>query len=341
MLWGCVKDKPSPTPNTLPGSNVGTYIICEGQYPSGSGSLYVYQEGKDSVFGDVYAAANGVAAGYVFQSMTRIGGYYYLCFNNSGEVVVIDKTTYRIVKKIPLPYPRYVTAINDTLAGITTLYSHKVYWLHLPDNTVCDSTLLPGLNPEHIATITDGIYITCWDTAVACVYRYSMLDKSRYTTLKLAERAPHNITIDKEQMLWVLAGNQPQGVTATLTRLDPSTGNILYTYTFPPEAEPIKLTINATKDTLYYIEANYYGGSSNNGIYRMGINEKHLPNTPLIPAKPNQYYWALGINPANGNIYTGNPKDFNQRGEVVIYNTAGVLIKSFPVGLGPSWFCFE
>ena len=103
----------------------------------------------------------------------------------------------------------------------------------------------------------------------------------------------------------------------------------------------MKPVFNNTKDTLYFIEANLNGGTTNNGIYRMSIYDNTPPAVPLIQAIQNQYFYALGIEPSTGNIYVGDPKGTVQKGTVYIYKSNGSLIKSFSVGEWPGHFYFD
>ena len=141
-------------------------------------------------------------------------------------------------------------------------------------------------------------------------------------------------------MLWVLAGYEPERA-GTLTRLDPSTGEILQSYHFPASAYPLKPVFNNTKDTLYFIEANYSGGTTNNGIYRMGINDAALPLAPFLQAEQYQYFYALGIDPLTGYVYVGDPKGFIQKGSVYILRPDGTKVTTFNVGVGPGHFYFD
>ncbi len=73
----------------------------------------------------------------------------------------------------------------------------------------------------------------------------------------------------------------------------------------------------------------------------MGINDAALPAQPFIAAKQLQYFWALGIDPATGNIYVGDPRGFIQKGTAYIYRPDGTPVNSFNVGLGPGHFYFD
>ncbi len=185
-----------------------------------------------------------------------------------------------------------------------------------------------------------NIFVCPWDTTCNKVYKIDATTSQVTQSIQASGYAPHAVLVDKEQMLWVLSGNVPKGKPAFLTRIDPSTGNTLKTYTFPSKTDPIKPIFNYTKDTLYFIEVQYDGTVNNNGIYRMAIYDATLPVQPFIKAAQYQYFWALGIDPATGNIYIGDPKGFTQKGTVSVYQPNGTQLKTFDVGLGPGQFYF-
>ncbi len=338
---GCSKDKPQQPSNTSPTDKHGAYVVCEGLFNGGNASLYFYNAQHDSVFGDLYASANGKALGDVFQSMEKIGDYFFMAINNSNKVVVANAADMKVVATIPIPYPRYILPLPRDMAYVSSLYRNVVYLINTKTFTLIDSVKLRYYNTEKMGLLGNYAYFCPWDTACNQVYMVDINANKIVSATTLAGRAPHDALVDKEEMLWVLSGNQPKGTTAAWTRIDPSTGSVIASYTFPADAEPIKPVWNNTKDTLYYIEANYNGGTTNNGIYRLGIHQAALSVTPFIAAVAYQYFWALGIDPATGYIYVGDPKGFNQKGSVAIYQPDGTKVKTFNTGTGPSQFYFE
>jgi len=340
-LAACVKDRPAPRNTATPGATGNIYIVCEGNFGSGDASLYAYQPKQDSVFGDLYKAVNGKALGDVFQSMWRIGDKLFLCVNNSDKVVVLHAGDWSIAANISIRKPRYILQVSPTRAYVSTLYSNKVFVIDPATMQLVDSFALPGKNPEGMMLLGGNALISAWDTSGKNIYLVDAGADTVLRTFTVAGYAPQETVVDKEQMLWVLGGNQPQGKVATLTRIDPSTGSILASYTFPADADALRPVFNATKDTLYFIEANYNGRTNNNGIYRMSIHDAGLPSVPFIPALKFQYFWALGIDPSTGLIYAGDPKGFVQKGMVYIHQPNGARIDSFYVGLGPGHFYFD
>jgi YVTN family beta-propeller protein len=341
LLQSCVKDKPPAINLPAHADSGNVYIVCEGNYGNGDATLYVYQPQKDSVYGDLYNAMNHQPLGDVFQSMTAIGNNLYLCINNSDKIVVLDKSTWQQQATINVARPRYVLPVSNTKAYVSTLFSNRVYVINPATNQVTDTLHLPAQNPEGMLFSNGYAYVCTWDTADNHIYKIDPATNAIAQTITIGGYAAQEIAVDREGMLWVLSGDQPEGKPAALTRIDPATGEILKTLPFTANADPVRLVFNNTKDTLYFIEADYNGGTANNGVYRMAINSNAIPTQPFIAAQANQYFWALGISPANGNIFVGDPKGFVQKGVVNIYQANGTLIKQFKTGLGPGHFYFD
>ncbi len=340
-LAACVKDKPPAVINTVPGATGNVYIVCEGVYPNGNATLYAWNPVQDSVYGDIFRAVNNQPLGDVFESMQRIGDKLFLAINNSDKVVVLNASNWVLAATLSIPQPRYILPISPTKAFVSSLYHNKVYIINPQTMQVTDSITMPGLSAEGMYLYYNTIYTGSWDLSSGNkIYGINTLTDKVSDSVKVAGNAPQELLLDKDQMLWVLAGDEPQ-FTGTMTRLDPSTGNILQSYTFPAAAYVMKPVMNITKDSIYFIEVNYNGGITNNGIYRMGINDDELPQVPFLQAAPNQYFYALGIEPSSGNIFVGDPKGFSQNGAVYIYRPDGTLIKNFNVGKGPGHFYFD
>ncbi len=341
LFTGCVKDQPGKPAANNPGSKHGVYVVCEGQYSAGDASLYVYQPLHDSVFGDLYFNANSKPLGDVFQSMEKIGDNFFLAINNSNKVAVVTADGAKLIATINIPFPRYILPVGGGKAYVSTLYSNKIYVINTGSYSVADSISLPFSNGEGMCLYDNYAFICPWDTACSSVYKVDINTNQIVQAISVGGRAPHSVLLDKERMLWVLSGNQPKGKAAAWTKIDPSTGAVLRVYNFPGDAEPIKPALNPTKDTIYFIGVNYNGSIANNGIYRMGLNDAALPSQAFIPALDYQYFWGLGIDPATGYIYVGDPKGFNQKGSVSSYRPDGRKAASFNVGVGPGQFYFE
>jgi len=253
---------------------------------------------------------------------------------------VINAADKKVAGFVGIPKPRYIQPVSTDRAYVSTLYSNKVYVIDPRTLQTTGIVELPYKNTEGMCLYSGSVFVCPWDTACNNIYEINATGGSLTRAIQIAGFAPHAVLADKEQTLWVLSGNVPKGRPAALSRIDPSTGAILKRYNFPAGVDPIKPVFNSTKDTLYFIEVKYDGNSNNNGIYRMGIHDAALPAEPFIRAVQYQYFWALGIDPATGYIYAGDPKGFIQKGTTSIYKPDGTLIRTFNVGLGPGQYYF-
>lgn len=316
-------------------------VACEGAYGSGNSALTLYYPDSGQVVEDAYRQANGLSLGDVFQSLSPVGNnLFYLCINNSDRLVAIARGTYVYQAAINIPKPRYLVPVNAGEAYVSTLFSNKIYVVSLPANTVVKTIAMPAKNPEGMLLRGDRLWVATWDTASTAIYAIDTATDAVTATVNVAGRAPQEILEDREGMLWVLSGNKAQGAESYLTRINPATGAILKSYAFG-SAEPIRPVFNATRDTLYFIEVSYSGGAADNGVYRMSIHDAALPQQAFIPAKGLQYFWGVGIHPANGYIYIADPKGFTQKGIVRIYQPNGSIADSFATGVGPGHFYFD
>jgi len=317
------------------------YVVCEGSMGNGNSALSLYLPAKDSTYEDVFRAVNQQSLGDVFQSMTLIGDSYFLCVNNSDQVVVIGKDDRKVKGRISIPKPRYVLPLSENKALVSTLFSDRIYTIDPKAMQVSGSFSIPAQNPEGMMLYSNRVFVCPWDTASQELF---VIDPATYhirQTIRLEGRAPQEATLDREGRLWVLSGNAVKGKRAYLTRLDPDNGQVLKTYVFPNGADALRLEWNNTKDTLYFIEVNYDGGTQHNGIFRMGIHQQELPAQPFIAAQAYQYFWALGVEPGTGNIYVGDPRGFIQKGIVYVYRPDGSKLTQFTTGVGPGHFYFS
>lgn len=336
----CKKESPSPIPDPkLLGSPV--YVVCEGSYGRGDGALTVYYPDTGVVVDDVYSQANHLPLGDVFQSMIRTTqDFYLLCVNNSDRINVIGTGNYNELGNIAVPKPRYALQVSDTKVYVTTLYSNKVYIVNPRAMTVTGAITMPFRNPEGITMAGGKVYVATWDSSASAIYPIDTATDIVGAPIAIAGRAPQEIVEDAEGMLWVLSGNNAQGVQSFLTRLNPANGAIIHQYAFGT-ADPLRLVLNAAKDTLYFIEVSYTGSGSNNGVYRMGVHDAALPGRAFIAANGLQYFWGIGVHPRSGNVYVADPKGFTQKGAVRIYQADGKAVDSFATSVGPGHFLFE
>jgi DNA-binding beta-propeller fold protein YncE len=342
VLLSCVKDKPAD-PATPPPASGGErlYIANEGSLGNGNASLSLYRLDEGQAYNDVYRQKNGQPLGDILQSMLVDGNLLYLAVNNSDKIVVVDKNDFSLKGTIPVRKPRYMLKVSEEKMYVSCLYYPEINIVNPKTMQVTGKINIDYPNSEGMTFLNGKVYACNWDTACHHIYEIDPANDAITRRLPIAGAAGQQVLTDKNQKLWVLAGNVYKQKTASLTQIDPISGSMVKSFVFPAGADVMKPCWNPSKDTLYYLGVNYNGGTAYNGVYRMDINASALPENLLIPAQALQYFWSLGVDPATNRIYVGDPKGFIQQGNVSVYQTNGSLIQSFTVGLGPGYFCFD
>ncbi|MBS1615074.1 MAG: hypothetical protein JST06_03050 [Bacteroidetes bacterium] len=342
-VWGLISCKSKPAEMPLPqASGARVFVVCEGAYGNGNSALTVYYPDSGIVVADAFAQANGRSLGDVFQSMTSLPGsdQFLLCINNSDRLLVLEKSSLQERAELLVPKPRYAVPASSSKVYVSSLFGPYVYVVNPQSQSISTRITMPYKNPEGLLLAQGKLWVAPWDTAATHIYALDTASNEVVDSMQLSGRGPQEILEDAQGMFWVLSGNDAQGVTSKLTRLNPNTGMVIRSYDFSP-AVAIKPTMNAARDTLYFLEIDYQGGSLHNGVYRMNIQDARLPQQAFIPAQGLQYFWGLGVHPRNGTIYVADPKGFTQKGRVKVYQPDGHILDSFSTGVGPGHFYFE
>lgn len=343
LFASCVKDKPNPNNNDhTTTDDRKIFIANEGVFGNGNASLSYINTVKDSIVNNVYTSVNNTSLGDVLQSLTVWKDKLYLVVNNSNKIVIVHKKTLVKQGEISVSQPRYLQVVNDHKAYITSMYGARIYLLDPSSDVITDTIHTSNKNNEGITLLQNKIYVCPWDTACNYIYEIDPAVAGINRQITIGGYAPTQVLADKNQKLWVIAGNPTYGKQASITQVDPVSGAILKTIPFGNGADLIKPAFNPTKDTLYFIGVDYQGNANAyNGIYRIPITATQAPVQAFIPAQQLQYFWALGIDPATGLIYVGDPKGFIQKGSVLVCRPDGTMVRQYLSELGPACFHFE
>jgi hypothetical protein len=153
-------------------------------------------------------------------------------------------------------------------------------------------------------------------------------------------KQPNSMVIDRNNKIWVLTdggfeGSQYGNETPGLLKIDAETHEIERTFRFNPGDHPLNLSINPTKDSIYFINLH---------VWKMAITEKHLPEKPFVASEYIDSYggfFSLGVDPLNSDVYIGDAIDHRQNGIIRRYSSAGKLIDQFSSGISPGDFAFK
>lgn len=317
----------------------GLFVVCNGNYMAGNGSLTYYTPQDNKVENNVFQRANGMKLGDTAQSMSISGKTGWICVNGSNVIYAIDVDTYNVKGVVKgITSPRNTLAVTDSKVYATSLYDNRISIIDPATYTVTGHIEIPGMeaataSTEQLIKIGDYVYVNCWS------YQKEVL-KIDVRNDKLVDRIevgiqPQSIAYDGKNSLWVLCDGggwdqNPVGFEApSLVRIDLSTFKIDRT---------IKLAEFSNASQLRYHNGNLYW--IENGIQRMSADATAAPSAPFISSTSYGLY-SLTINPVNGDIYVGDAIDYTQAGTVTRYDSKGDKIDSFTAGVIPAGFCWK
>lgn len=328
-LYSCEKPSHNINPPPLIQHGKGVFVINEGNYGGGNGSVSYYRTDSDKVYNDIYFTVNQRPLGDVCQSMYVLGGKGYVIVNNSGKIEVVNVEDFKNTATISgFTSPRCLLQTEQGSAYVTDMYSNVIYIVNLSTATISGSIRCPG-STEEMMLVNNQVYIT--NTEKEYLYIADPANNKITDSIHLSY-GTFSIQKDKEGKLWVMCmGNYQDQTPANLYKVNPANKEVEKSYPFSSWLNAWnKIKMNPGKDTIYF---------SNVSIYRMSIYDHVLPSGAFIESG-NRNLYGLGIDPRTSNIYVSDAIDYVQKGKVYIYSPQGFLLKSFNAGIIPGEFCF-
>ncbi len=341
MLAGCKKDPAGPSGSgDVPANVKGVYVLNEGDFSDPVGArLTLYDVVKDSVYRDVYEAANGnTPLGNLGDDMKIHNGKGYIVMSGSQNLIVINLSTH--VKEGEAVFPG--SAVHDILIDsvnsriyVTRLFSRSVYVLNLLTLTVVDSIAV-GANPQGMV-ISRGRLFVC-NSGYGSDSTVSVIDLSvnRVIASVTTPHGPTNAAVAPDGKVWVACTGNAFGTPATagaVVVIDPVANSVTSTIPF---GENLWGVISIGADGFAYIigstPSSFFGGP----VHRISLSSR----TVISGFIPGTYY-GLGYDDVAREIYVSDVKNFSGNGDVKIYTNAGALRKTFSAQKGPAVFAFR
>jgi glutamine cyclotransferase len=326
--------------------NKGVYVVNEGNFMYGNSSLSFYDPKQKRVYNDVFQARNSAPLGDVAQSIKIWNNMAFVVVNNSGKIYVIDSRTAEFKGSISgLSSPRYVHVVDPQKAYATDLYARKITVFNPQTFQITGKISVSNSKSEFSQHSTEQmlqyknmVFVNCWSYDNKILVINSNTDQL-VDSIEVFKQ-PNSMVIDKYNKIWVLTDGgfegSPYGYEQPgLLKIDAETHEIERSFRFALGEHPLKLCINPTNDTIYYL---------NKHVWRLSVTDKRIPEQPFILSENTSLYggfYSLGINPSNSEIYVGDAIDHRQNGIVHRYAASGKLIDEFKVGISPGNFGFK
>ena len=317
----------------------GLLIVNEGNFQYGNSSLSYYDPTDMKVTNELFQKVNGMRLGDVAQSMTVYEGTGWIVGNNSHVIFAVDIKTLREKGRITdLTSPRYIHFVNNRKAYVTQLWDNRIYIVDPATYSVTGTITVDGMqqqsgSTERMVQIGEYVYVTCWS------YQRDLL-KIDSSTDRITDRLdvgfqPGPLVKDFAGNLWTITDGGYSGSPAgsgipALVCIDPESMTVIRRLEFKQGSSPRQLATDSSGHTLYFI---------NQDLYEMDADDSSLPVKPLVSGD-NRLFYALSVDPVNGDIYLSDAIDYTQQGVVYRFSPDGVQTDKFYAGVNPACFCW-
>ncbi|MEP7263135.1 MAG: YncE family protein [Bacteroidota bacterium] len=342
FLVSCEKDKDNNN-DPIPVLH-GTFIINEGSYGSGNGSVSFLSSDGSYFSQDLFFSANNLRLGDIVQSMKIYNSKGYIVVNNSHKVEVVSMQGFESIGTITgFSSPRYFLPLNSSKAYVSDWNSgtnNEIKIVNLNSLSITGSIAV-GAGPEQMVISNGKVYVGNGG-GLSVDSTVSVIDPATNTVIKTIQVGvnPASMLIDNDGKLLVLCSGSTgtdyiagtaDDLSSKLIVIDPATDNIISSFSIGQLVHPVKMTSNGAKNKIYIL----FGNDGYSGV----IAELNTFSGTITNLGSERFY-GLGINPDNGYIYAGRG-GFSADCYMLRYTENAQLIDSMLVGIGPNSCVFN
>src|SRR5476651_1246364 len=162
ILSACTKDKNNVTPSTPTAQRAGVYILNQGNYGSGNGTLTYYDYTTKTLTADIFSKVNGRTLGDTPNDIKIYGSKMYITVDVSGTIEVVDAKTAKSIKQFSQKTgstsrePRSIAFNNGKV--FVSQYDGTVAVIDTTTLTI-DKYITVGRNPEQMVVSNGKLYV--------------------------------------------------------------------------------------------------------------------------------------------------------------------------------------
>jgi YVTN family beta-propeller protein len=316
----------------------GVFIINEGNFGSGNGSLSFLNLDSMKIYNEIFYQANNRPLGDIPFSMALFEEEIWIVVNNSGKIEILKREDMSSVTEVNgFTSPRFLLPVNDQNVYVSDLYSPVIKVVN-QSNKQIETTINIGRSSEQMVLAGGKVFVGFWSN-----YGFPDFENNQLFVIDpetdlvidslTVGKEPNSMVVDKNGKLWTLCSGGFMGDEfPTLWRIDPLSMEAEKHFLFSEiSSSPASLSINGGGDTLFYL---------NKGVFRMSVSSEHLPTEPFINGDGRLFY-AMGVHPETTAIVVSDAIDYQQRGLVYYYDNHGNPKGSFSAGIIPGRFIFQ
>lgn len=299
-------------------------ILSEGFLGDNGASLSHYDFENQALTKYYFIAVNQRRLGDTANDAIRYGAKIYIVVNSSSTVEVMDASTGKSLKQIPMKtagnpakQPRYAAAYG----GKVYVTSHDDTVTRIDTTTLSiDGSVQVGPDPEGICIANNNIYVANsggmnfpnFDNTV------SVIDLKSFTETKKIEVGlnPKRVCADKEGDVYVYSVGNHTTVPATFQKITPK-GEVA---AFDEVTNIMDFTLSSDKAFIYYKD---YATSETVVSVFDCLSDKLLTGK-LIADKSIAIPYSITVDPFNGDIYLTDAVEYVKIwGNVYCYDKTG------------------
>ncbi len=343
-----VSCKPEPKPAPLPPTTEAVLIGCEGLAAASTSTMASYDPKGKVLENNIFQKANSYILGNAINSMLVDDDKIFLVLSGEGEIVVVDKDTYKVLRRIKgLGAPRNIMKVGENRYYITDWQLEGIYIYSYHTKSLY--TLLTGKGPENMIQYENMAFIANGGDGTADSM-LTVINTDMDTILTQIEVGfnPNSLQIDANNKLWVLCSgiqkqNTVNSISGNLVSFNLDQDSIIFNLktalkivdSLPitdNQMRPVKLQRNVPGDVLYWLD-----NKTEANVMRFSIYAASTSTSPYIPGS----FYGIAVDPIEGDIYLTDPVDGLQNGDVLRYNDNGAQEDFFKVGIMPGCFGFK
>lgn len=324
LFASCSSDNDENNDVALGAYDNGVLIVNEGGWKDVNASVSFISNDLATFQNDIFKLVNTPAKlGDVAQSLTFSNEKAFIVLNNSNEVKVVNRYTFKSLGTITekLENPRYSVVFNDKLyvtnaiSKAVTVYDAKTYayLASIPLNKTA----------ERIVAANAKLYVT--NAAYGSGSEVTVINPSNNSVSKtLTLEDGINSIEEKNGIVYVFVGNENKSKLFKIKASDDTVTSI--------ESTTIKnaLNMDIDGDKIYYTQGN--------GVYVMNLTATAFPDKTIFTVNDNSWSTFYGFGAIDGKIYSGDANAFTADGTVTVYSATGTALKTLTVGIGPNGF---
>lgn len=332
-FYSCSKDNTTEPQQPV---TKGVFVINEGLYMQNNSEITFYDPSTDQTITNYYSQRNGRIIGDNANSMFIFQDRGFVAVDGSNKIEVMDLKTGQSLGIIDLGQngsPREIFILNSTRGFVTSFSKHSVIEFN-PTSLSIVREIPVGRYPEGIAYANNKLFIA--NSNLGSGNSVSVIDLSSNSVVRTIQVGtnPRFAGLSNDGRVIIGCSGDffnPIGVGGYYF-INPV--NLTVTDSVILNYHPQDYSL--TKDNLmFYI--------NDKGIGRVNLNNRNVDTVFISGTTVNDIYgiaYSIAFDEINQLLYIGNPKNFQQNGEVKIFDKSGNYLKKFETKINPGAIYF-